>query len=194
MKLANTNDEGQVVPLSTTSQVLSRENFTNVLETSSVFQSGYEKYEQLTHHSVVPVTGYFFRYVYSDEERDLDALTETDLVQSLPKRNSYARDKDGKEIHHAGEPRAKYGQVAGIVIFPTGSAGNCLIRAWQERKAAGVIGSVEKLAEALSHSHLGANIEGLTQAADLLRRHVQQALPKPLMTSGIEHPSDMAEA
>jgi hypothetical protein len=190
VRIANTDDNGEVIPLSASSERLVEENFRNLLATSSVFQSGYKHYEKNTGNQVVPVTDYFFKAVYDDGARDcLDAMTDIDLQQSLPKRPSISTDEHGNPLEgEAGETVILVsGKIAGIVIFQQGVRG-ALAVAWLARLASvqfgnrendreGVLGTfVRRLGNAKPDSVAVGNLK---ESAPAFTRDVRAALPRP---------------
>jgi len=190
MKLANTDDDGNVIKMSAHSKRYAQIDLRNTLQTSSVFQTGYEKYEQRSGNSVVPVTDFLFRYVYTDDTRDsLDAMTETEITQSLPKRPSYPRNAAGEAEKHPipgyayrtdddGNPILKCGEVAGIVVYPPKAIQSRLLAAWLGRRANVALGQLDHFTESVSLVRPAAK-EILAENSKVMRKSLLKSLPKP---------------
>lgn len=143
----------QVLDLPAAAEKFMFDNFLNSLMTSTVFSSGYAKFEEVTKFPVVPVTSYFFNHVYDDEARDcLDAMTNVDIRQSLPKRPSVPVDNDGVPIESDNGDAAFSGWTAGVVIFPRNSKAR-LMKAWHGRVAAMAIGHNNGMMGRIEHAH-----------------------------------------
>lgn len=182
VRIANTDDDGEVVPLSESTKKLVEENFLNTLRTSGVLQSGYELYSRETKNSVVPVTDYFFNYVYDDNTRDvLDAMSENDITQSLPKRPSLPRDAQGRIIgSDDGVGVIPSGRIAGIVVYPNGEKGPLVI-AWLRRLASVTSGQAASTVRKIENARPDANVavDHLKEITGDFNKNMRLALPKP---------------
>jgi len=141
---------------------------------SATFSLGYKRYERDSKHPVVPVSAFFFRHIYGDGSvRDvLDAMTETEAKQSLPRRYEKARDDNGEE-------RIVYNDIAGIVIFPVNSRSH-LIAMWLRRMASTTQGLVEGTVGRIERARPQTNaIAELKEMVRPLRTEMHRALPKP---------------
>lgn len=120
---------------------------------TSVFQSGYTRYEKGSRNPVVPVSKFFFSDIWGngDTADVLDAMTDEDIRHSIPGRSrrvpitnpdgtaGYLRDADG-HIALVSYP------TVGIVIFPPVSEGDAmpaLLAAWQRWGNSVTVGQIE---------------------------------------------------
>jgi hypothetical protein len=159
LMMSRTKDDGEVVEQSASAKRFVELSYRNVLSESSVFQSGYERYEANSdygNHPVIPVSDFFFRYIYSENEdlrQTLDAMLPHEIMQSLPKRPSTPRDQDLAPIIEAENNPTKVGKIAGIVILRNGDANCRLLATWLDRKAKTANGMINSVTNHLEHAH-----------------------------------------
>jgi hypothetical protein len=184
IRLANTDDDGVMMKLSTTSEELTRNRFHAVLNETAIFQLGYIFYsddDKFGRRPVTPITKFFFEHVYDQYALDcLGAMTDVEIRQSLPKRPSVPVDGDGSPL--CADDFS--GCVVGILVDPQGQ-GSYLHHAWLERQASIALGSLKKLSQRIERMEPNNDrIEDLNSAGAVLRRHVQLALPARSKTNG----------
>lgn len=159
-----------------------RDGWFNRLSNTAVFQSGYKHYEgrdEYGNFPVVPVTDYFFKVVYGEGAviDVLDGMTEHEVMHSLPKRRGrvpdgedFLRDENGSVV--------QYGELAGIVVFPSNSAA-LLLCGWLQRRGNVALGQIESAAALLSHARPDSTaVDCLSEKVKGLRSNVTKALPR----------------
>jgi hypothetical protein len=178
--IANTDDNGVPVPMSKSSEKFAYENFLSSLLSSRVFQAGYEIYERQSRNPVVPVTDYFFNHVYAEEAREcLEAMSDIEIMQSLPRRTSPDRDENDDVIKSEAGDWYMSGKVAGVVVFPANSH-STLLRTWLERRAAVANGQMEATAKSLENARPGSAAVGtLRERMAGIKPAMNKALPTP---------------
>lgn len=193
VELAHIDEDGVSSHITAMARRTMGDQFQNRLLNTAVFYSGYKRYEKESRFPVVPVTSYFFKIVYGDAARAqgadtldmLDAMTDVDIKQSLPKRSGYAkamnangeydrlRDEDGAPIYHTGE-------LSGIVVFPNGS--NCgLLVAWLGRIRGTTVGLANAVVDKIEHARPEEteSVARLREHMGQLKPLLQRALPRP---------------
>ena len=193
MIMQATNDEGEIVEQPAAALRYVKAAFWNTLTESTVFQSGYERYESGSNNPVVPITEYFFRYIFNDEDMRecLSSMRPIEIMQSLPKRPSVPLDADARVIRQdEGEdgeiiPAQKVGKVAGIIVFKPKDTSSSILAEWIRRKRNMVFGGFEKLTDNLEHIRGDeAAVESLRSSTRDLKRETRRLSPRGPRTSG----------
>ena len=148
IEIAHTDEEGMVHRPPMIVERSMGEAFRNRLTKTAVFQSGYKRFERDNELNVVPVTDFFFQVVYSngDTAECLDAMTNSEIKQSLPKRRGRVSAGDGDDDYMRDEQTNEvliFGELAGIVVYPANST-DALLRAWLERQTKTTTGHIDK--------------------------------------------------
>lgn len=178
------DDQPDMIPLPAARRAMVN-SWGNRLATTDVFQSGYKHFEARAEYGnfpVVPVTDYFFKVVYNNGTVSdvLDAMSEHELMNSLPKRRGRVRaGGEGTEfIRDEHGEIATFGELAGIVVFPRGS-NFALHRRWLGRVSNLAIGQSRNAVAALQHLRPDAkSVENLAVAVDGMSSIAARALPK----------------
>jgi hypothetical protein len=182
IEIAHTDDDGTVVQIFPMHRRALGDVYHNRLTNTGVFQAGYKRYERRSSNPVCPVTDFFFKVVFANGvvADCLDAMSDHEIKQSLPKRTSIAREEDGTTLITDGDGTVvQAGEVAGVVVFPPNMQAR-LLAYWLERRTKGTVGSMQKTTLAIEHARPGtAAIEHLKESTRGVPSAMRQALPKP---------------
>jgi hypothetical protein len=189
MVMSATKEDGEVIEQSASAKKFVEMNYWNTLTESSIFQSGYERYEDDSGNPVVPVTEYFFRYIHTDDTRAcLDTMRQFEIQQSLPKRPSVPLDANQQVIHTENEgsraPAGKVGKIAGVVIYKPRDADARLLFAWLDRKRNVAIGQVNSVIDNLGHTHGERAVLALRSSSRRFQAGTERVLPGPAASTG----------
>lgn len=180
VRIANTNDQGEVIELSASTEKLVEDNFKQVLATTGVFQAGYKQYEKNTGNPIVPVTEFFFKVVYDDGSRDLLLnLEDFQIEQSLPRRQWQPYDENNLPLEIDGDRVLLVsGKIAGIVVYPVGMRAN-LLTAWLHRLMTFTVGHGKAFVRRVENARPDAEaVEALRETTDEYSRNARLALPR----------------
>ena len=185
--IAHTEEDGTVGEITPISRRTMTDQFYNRLTNTAIFQAGYKRYEERSRLPVVPVTDFFFRIVCGNGDdcvTALDAMTDLELRQSLPKRSSAGRkseDMEGNIEYHRDESGLilVFGELAGIVVIPADAQSN-LLRAWLRRLSHVSTGNIQRTVERIEHAR--PDNTATTQLQEQVRPlsgAMSRALPRP---------------
>jgi hypothetical protein len=105
-------------------------------------------------------------------------------MQSLPKRTGRVpvEGEDGEYMRDENGDIAKFGTLAGIVVFPPNSHAP-LLRAWLQRQGNVTLGQNRKIVNAIGHARPdAAAVEVLKEKVGEIRPAITKALPRPRRT------------
>ena len=185
IQLVHLQSNGAIAPIGKMVRRALAQGFANQLTNSSVFAAGYQHYEKRAQLPVIPVTEFFFKVVFTngdDVAMDLEAMSDYEIRQSLPKRRSpirsdvaaggeLLRDDDGDVLHS--------GSIAGVIVFPPHNRSR-LLRTWLERRANVASGQMTAVVDNLGHARPDATaVEHLREHVQTVRPSLRRALPQP---------------
>jgi hypothetical protein len=180
VRLANTNDDKEVIELSASTERLVEDNFKHVLATSGVFQAGYKQYEKNSGNQIVPVTEFFFKVVYDDGSRDLLLnLEDFQIEQSLPRRQWQPYDENDNPLEIDGDRVLLVsGKIAGVVVYPNGMRAN-LLTAWLHRLMTFSVGHGKGFVRRVENARPDTEAVGaLRETTNEYSRNARLALPR----------------
>ena len=185
IEIAHELDDGTIDEITPIVRSTMAEKFYNVLTNTATFQAGYKRYERNSKFPVVPVTDFFFKTVYSEGEcaSILDAMTDLEIRQSLPKRPSRGRqaNPDGEIEYMHGEDGEilVFGELAGIVVFPVNMQSN-LMRAWLQRLAKISSRSIQSTVQRIEYARPETlSTAALKESIEPIAGAMARALPRP---------------
>lgn len=153
-------------PRNVRDQKTGAERFATDMQTTSVFMAGAELYETATKRPMIPVSDYFFNHVYGngDTRACLDAMSETEIANSLPRRTALPQMFDVEKNKKVPQVLARRpsdgeqvlttpsGRIAGVVIFPPGEVGTTgLVAAWAARRESLTHGTMDRFVDFVEH-------------------------------------------
>jgi hypothetical protein len=182
IEMAHEEDDGTIGHISRIARRAMTDSFYNRLTNTAVFQAGYKQYEKNAENPVVPITDFFFKNVFAngDVVDCLDAMSDFEIRQSLPKRMSPMLQSDGNDVIRDDRGDViRSGEIAGIVILPPNSRVN-LLAVWLKRRANSTIGQLKSTVTSIKHAKPEAPaVEKLEEMVNPVPRVMHQALPKP---------------
>jgi hypothetical protein len=183
MRIASRDDNGMELPVSSIHRRAVFDLFHNRLTNTIILQSGYKRYESTATPPIVivPVTEYFFKFVVNTIGTfDFAAMTTFDTGHSLPRRPQIAKHESGEQ---RGEPRrdenneiVQYGEIAGIIVFPSGSE-QPLLRTWLKRRVNNIIATTAKVTNQIQAARSDKNIDRTKRVAADLAWQLREGIP-----------------
>ena len=179
--IVHTDDAGNTFDPSPITYDALFERFKNRLTNSASFQTGYKHYENVSANPVIPVTDYFFANVFADGSvaDALDAMSDFEVLQSLPKRKGRVADEDADDfMRDENGELLLFGELAGIVVCPPGIQIK-LQTAWMKRRANMFVGSGKSVTASIGKARPGVEaVQELQAKVSDVEETVIRALPK----------------
>ena len=184
IRLSHTQEDGTVAPISRMVERALTQSFTSRLTDTTVFSAGYQHYEKRSELPVVPVTDFFFKVILDGSDPTvaecLDAMSDYEIRQSLPKRRSAIRiDEDGDFVRSDDTGDVMHsGSIAGIIVFPANNR-SALLRSWLERRANVATGQMSSVVAVLGHARPESSaVEHLREHVETVKPSMRKALPQ----------------